>query len=76
MSLSHSDTTCTLYRAVSTDATSAPSSRSYYEKRTELTDPLRLSIANDGGDYIGTAGSHLVIQDGEDTGYIEVSCVS
>ena len=31
-----------------------------------------LSIATDGGDYIGTTSTDIVIQDGEDIGYIEV----
>ena len=60
---------------ISSDTTSIASSRAYYEKITELTEPIRLSIANDGGDYIGTPGYDIVIYDGEDTGYIQVSCI-
>ena len=71
-SLSHSTTSCTLYTVVSSQTTTSPSSRSYYEKISQLTEPLRLSIATDGGDYIGTTSTDIVIQDGEDIGYIEV----
>ncbi|KAI6651569.1 hypothetical protein LOD99_5177 [Oopsacas minuta] len=70
--LSHSTTSCILYNVISSQTTTLPSSRSYYEKIRELTDPLMLSIASDGGDYVGTTGADIIIQDGEDTGYIEV----
>ena len=75
LSLSHTNTVCYLYRVISSDTTSIASSRAYYEKITELTEPIRLSIANDGGDYIGTPGYDIVIYDGEDTGYIQVSSI-
>lgn len=71
-SLSHSSEQCILYKVTSSQTTSNPSSFSYHEKRTGLTDPLRLSIAIDGGDYIGTPRSNITIPDGVNVGYIEV----
>ena len=74
-SLSHSDTLCILYRVTRSQTTSTASAFNYHEKRTELTEPLRLSIASDGGDYVGTPRSNITIPDGVDVGYIEVGII-